>query len=220
MSTAAPLTPKSFLVCLTSLCPSVETATVLSSFICNKTPVSAGFSSSRLIAKEVELIICFNVFPGILMLVGDSCTGVFGNSSGFLAIRSYCPRSVDIVALFLSSTSIVSLTSGSSLATSRRVFNGIAAWPLFSRLDGISTWIEISKSVVLRMVFSSLASIRAHPKIGNVDLVGVALDVFEALVVIRFWMWKTSYFLFVEKGSLLFFIMVLDALKIPTWLFY
>ena len=56
-STVAPLAIKSFLVCLTSLCPSVETATVLSSFICNKTPVSAGFSSSRLIANEVELII-------------------------------------------------------------------------------------------------------------------------------------------------------------------
>ena len=54
----------------------------------------------------------------------------------------------------------------------------MAAWPLFSRLDGISTWIEISKSVVLRIAFPSLASISAHPKIGNVDLVGVALDSF------------------------------------------
>ena len=116
--------------------------------------------------------------PGKVILVGDFCSGVFGNSSGLFAIKSYCPRSVDIVALFLSSTSIVSLTSGSSLVTSRRVFSGIAACPLFSRLEGISTWIEISRSVVLRTVFSFPASISAHPKMGKVDLVGVALDSF------------------------------------------
>ena len=61
---------KSVLVCFTSLCPSVETATVVFSDICKRTPVRAGFSSSRLTAKEVVSIISFKVFPGIVIDVG------------------------------------------------------------------------------------------------------------------------------------------------------
>ena len=104
--------------------------------------------------------------------------GVFGKSSEGLAIRSYSPKSVFILAFFRSSTERVSLVSGSSFVMSSKVLIGRAATPAASRLEGICVFIVISRSVVFKIVFSSLVSIKTQPRIGRVERVGVAFDSF------------------------------------------
>ena len=83
-----------------------------------------------------------------------------------------------MLTLFLLSTVIVNRMSGSSFVISKSVFNGTAALPDSSRLEGTSTWIVISRSVHFKALFSSVASTKTQPSIGKVVRVGVAFDSF------------------------------------------
>ena len=49
-------------MCFTSLCPSVETAVILSFFISKQTPDKEGFSSSLLTAKRVDSIMQYPIY--------------------------------------------------------------------------------------------------------------------------------------------------------------
>ena len=107
-----------------------------------------------------------------------SIFGVAGYSSFCFPIKSYDPELVFISVLFLLSTIIVILVSGSSLVISYNCFNGTAADPSSSILTEISKSIVSSRSVVLSDVFSFVALIKTQFNIGRVVLVGVAFDNF------------------------------------------
>ena len=90
----------------------------------------------------------------------------------------YLSSDVFISILFLLSTTIVILVSGSSLVISYNCFNGTAADPSSSILTEISKSIVSSRSVVLSVVFLFVALIKTQFNIGSVVLVGVAFDNF------------------------------------------
>ena len=128
----------------TSLCPSVATAVIPLLLKLNNTPVSDGFRSSLLTANSVESIMFLSIFPGILIFFVSSIFGVAGNSSFCFPIKSYDPEFVFISVLFLLSTIIVILVSGSSFVISYNCFNGTAADPSSSILTEISKSIAVS----------------------------------------------------------------------------